>query len=285
MAQIDFPYKRLQGNDLIPMQMLGTFPMKGNQLRKSVMGAMRIGLRGFDCARDYLNEIDLGVAINEACIKNNLTRANLFVTTKIGNQQQKNYVTHINFLQDIDTSLFNLKMEYVDLLLLHWPLPDYYIKTWKLLEELPYEKVHNIGVCNFRKRHLVKLINNCGKKPALNQIEIHPLYVDWDTITFCQENGIAIQAYCPLGLMDSRLTQSDILNKLSFQYNKSIAQIVLRWHFQHGFLTIPKSSDPNRIKENGMIFDFELAKYEMGLIDGMNLCEKKYIESFYCPGY
>lgn len=270
---------------LLPAQCLGTFPMERKTLFQVVDSALSLGLYGFDSARDYWNEKDLGDAMKQASQKYHIKREQMFITTKIGNRQQINYRKGLDMLTDVLDSVRQLQSSYLDLLLMHWPYPDTFIHTWKQMEVLPQSSVRLIGVCNYQTRHLKQLLKVAEKKPILNQMEIHPLYVDWDTIDYCRENDIDVQAYCPLGLMDKEICDSSIMQLLCSKYNKSVAQIVLRWHLQHSFFTVSRSSSPLRIKQNADIYDFELTASEVLKIDGMNLRRKKYFESFYCPGY
>lgn len=266
----------------IPQVGLGTWLMKNKELIKAVNSGISIGYVGIDVARDYGNEKDMGDTLFNVSVTG-VSRRDLFITTKIGNMQQRNKQQE---LLDIDFSLRSLRIDYIDLLLMHWPYPDYFIKTWKIMEEI-YKagKTRAIGVCNFRERHLKKLFEECEIKPMVNQIEIHPLYTNKSLVKYCQERDIVVEAYCPLGLMDERIKSSKTLKNIAERHGKSIAQVILRWDVQQGLVPIPKSSSPERLRENVSIFDFALSEEEMAQIDSMNIDYKMYVESFYCPGY
>lgn len=281
----------LNNGNVLPAVGLGTFPMKASTLKYAVQYfvSQKAGLCSYillDSARDYGNEADLGTCIEQVCLGMDIQRSDIFITTKIGNRQQKIYSEGIDIMYDIDQSLKDLKVEYIDMLLMHWPLPEYYIKTWRMMERVLQEgRVKNIGVCNFRVRHLKKLLEYADIVPAVNQIEIHPLRTAKKDVAFCHENGIQVQAYCPLGLMDNRIKNSNILKELAKKYGKTIPQIILRWDYQNGIASVPKSSSPERIESNYNIFDFNISEDDMSRIDNMNIDYKFYSESFYCPGY
>lgn len=281
----------LNNGNVLPPVGLGTFPMKASTLEYAVqnLAAPKSSLCGYillDSARDYGNESDLGTCIEKICRGGDVKRKYLFITTKIGNRQQIIYDEGVDIRNDILHSLKSLKIDYLDMLLMHWPLPGYYIKTWKMMEKVLKEGlVKNIGVCNFRERHLKVLLEYADVVPAVNQIEIHPLRTAKKDVAFCRANGIQVQAYCPLGLMDSRIKNSGILNELAIKYGKTVPQIILRWDYQNGIASVPKSSSPERIASNFNIFDFDMSDDDISRIDNMNIDYKFYSESFYCPGY
>lgn len=279
----------LNNGNFLPAIGLGTFPMKHEIVKKAVAHLVENrktdrGVVLLDTARDYGNESDLGIVLHDYLGKSK--RENLFITTKIGNSQQMNYAKGGFIEADIECSLQNLRLEYVDMLLMHWPFPELYEKTWKLMEQI-YKKglVKNIGVCNFKIRHLERLLKVADVIPVVNQIELHPLRTAETDVAYCKKNGILVQAYCPLGLMDDSLKNSVILKTLASKYHKDIAQIILRWDFQNGIASVPKSSTLERIDSNFNIFDFCLSETEMEAIHLLNRDYKFYCESFYCPGY
>jgi diketogulonate reductase-like aldo/keto reductase len=185
------------------------------------------------------------------------SRDNIFVTTKIENSQMINLREQgtLNF----DASLRALKLEYVDLLLMHWPYPDYYVDGWKAMEKLYREgKARAIGVCNFKKRHFEKLFPYCEIKPMVNEIEIHPLYTNKETVEYCQERNIMVEAYCPLGLMNPRIKDSEQLKTIADKHRKTVPQIILRWDVEREIIPLPKSSSPDRMRQNIDSFDFKL---------------------------
>lgn len=284
-------YFTLNDGNKLPALGLGTFPMKKDVLDHAVKHFLSHteacdSKLLLDSARDYGNEKDLGVSLSQLICKSVVSRERLFVTTKIGNRQQMRCTNSNSLIEDIKSSLRSLQLDYVDLLLMHWPLPDHYVYTWKMMEEVKnLGLARSIGICNFRIRHITKLLETSTIVPAVNQIEVHPLRTAKCDISFCQQQGIQVQAYCPLGLMDERIKNSQTLQKIANNHHKDIAQIILRWNFQNGLASVPKSSSPKRIDSNFSIFDFELSDSEISSIDAMNQDYKFYSESFYCPGY
>jgi diketogulonate reductase-like aldo/keto reductase len=214
-----------------------------------------------------------------------MSRSDIFLTTKIGNSQQ----ILGNISEEIELSLNNLKTEYVDLWLMHWPYPGYYKKTWSQMSDIymTTDKVRTIGVANFRQRHFNELLcTNDVLIPMVNQMEYHPLRTVVDLKNYMKENSIATQAYAPLCRLVDPLKNAPIFKELSYKYNKSIGQIILRWHIQQGdVMPIFKSYKTSRFKENIDIFDFELTREEMQMIFALNIDYKYHIESCNCPGY
>lgn len=278
------------GNSL-PAIGLGTFPMKSGTLNRAVDFFMNnhLNVQGrllLDSARAYGNEKDLGKSLMRLFKKKVVKRENVFITTKISNGQQIAYNKGKPIEEDIKKSLSDLKLDCIDLLLMHWPYPNLYKNTWRLMENiLKTGMVKSIGVCNFQERHLRSLLEDATFIPSVNQIEIHPLRTAKNDVAFCQRHRIQIQAYCPLGLMDNKIRSSAVLKQIAELHTKSIAQIILRWDYQQNIASVPKSSTPERIKSNFDIFNFELTDEEMRLIDSLNEDYKFYSESFYCPGY
>lgn len=206
------------------------------------------------------------------------------MTTKIGNGQQ----IKGDICKEIDISLKNLKTDYVDLWLMHWPYPGYYEQTWEKMEEVYKSgKVRAIGVANYDVRHLRQLISSGVKIiPMVNQFEYHPLRTANDLVSYMRAHGIKIQAYAPLCRLISPLRESSILNGLCLKYNKSLGQVLLRWHIQQGDdMPVFKSYKPSRFSENMNVFDFSLTEDEMGSISSLNIDYKYHIESVNCPGY
>lgn len=286
----------------IPSIGMGTYPLKGKALIKAIIAATQNGYRLFDTAQAYGNEADLGIAIQEACKINHLQRTDLFITSKIGENLLNNgipdgklfYISHSDEKKNIETIvsrqvdqiLLNLHTDYLDLLLMHWPFPDFLEEIWRAMENEYYNgKVKAIGVSNFRERHLMKIINSGSIIPMINQFELHPLNTKKTLIDFCCRFNIQVQAYSPLLVMNEKLTSAPILKQLADKYNKSIPQIILRWDIEQGIIPIPKSGNPTRLKENMEIFDFELTAEDIKNIDLLNENYSSLVESRYCPGY
>lgn len=246
----------------MPWVGLGVYKMKNDQeVVNAVKSALEIGYRSIDTAQFYDNEEGVGQAIKESGIP----REEIFVTTKIWNTHQGYDLT----LKTFEKSLEKLGMDYVDLYLVHWPVPGKYKETWKALEHL-YEqkKVRAIGVSNFLIHHLEDLFQEAEIKPMVNQVEFHPQLFQKDLLNFCNEHQILLEAWSPLAR--GKYFGDPVLQELSQKYGKTPAQIMLRWDVQHGVVTIPKSTHVQRQKENADIFDFELTKEEMKALDGLN---------------
>lgn len=243
---------------------LGVFKMKdGEEAVRSVKAAIEQGYRSIDTAAIYGNEEGVGQAIREA----NVPREELFITTKVWNSNQGYETT----LAAFEESMTKLGLEYLDLYLIHWPLPAIgkYKETWKALEEL-YKagKVRAIGVSNFQVSHLKDLMGDCEVVPMVNQVEYHPRLTQTELHEFCKQQNIQLEAWSPL--MQGELLNDPTLGEIGEKYGKSVAQVILRWDLQNEVVTIPKSVKPERMKENADIFDFELTEEEMALINGLN---------------
>ncbi|KAB3539661.1 aldo/keto reductase [Alkaliphilus pronyensis] len=247
-----------------PVIGLGTYPMKGNILIETMEKAIELGYSSFDTATAYKNHEEIGEVINNSIV----AREEVFITTKLSNIHQK----HENIEEVLKRSLSILGLKYVDMYLIHWPVPDYFLKSWVELEQL-YKKglVRSIGVCNFHEHHLRDLIEIANILPAINQIELHPLLTQKPLIKFCSKYGIKIEAYSPLARMHNYIQNSDILKELADRYQKSIPQIILRWNYQNGVISIPKTQSHHRLSENISIYDFHLSNEEMISIDDINM--------------
>ncbi|MBA4535297.1 aldo/keto reductase [Brevibacillus halotolerans] len=232
----------------------------GAEVEKAIHMALEAGYRSIDTAAIYENEAGVGKAIRDSKIP----RDEIFVTTKVWNTEQGYEST----LQAFDASLQKLGLDYIDLYLVHWPVPGKYKETWRALETL-YKKglVRSIGVSNFHIHHLEDLLSVCEVKPMLNQIEMHPYLIQKELRQYCEQNGIYVEAWRPL--MRGNL-EVPLLQEMAERYQKTPAQIVLRWDLQHNVLVIPKSVKKERIIENAGLFDFELTDADMALLDGLN---------------
>ncbi|ERM16710.1 aldo/keto reductase [Brevibacillus laterosporus] len=232
----------------------------GAEVEKAIHMALEAGYRSIDTAAIYENEAGVGKAIRDSKIP----RDEIFVTTKVWNTEQGYEST----LQAFEASLQKLGLDYIDLYLVHWPVPGKYKETWRALETL-YKKglVRSIGVSNFHIHHLEDLLSVCEVKPMLNQIEMHPYLIQKELRQYCEQNGIYVEAWRPL--MRGNL-EVPLLQEMAERYQKTPAQIVLRWDLQHNVLVIPKSVKKERIIENAGLFDFELTDADMALLDGLN---------------
>ena len=252
----------------MPMMGLGTFPMKRLKLIKAVYQSEGIGYRMFDTSRSYHNERELGFAITLGRLLGRLRRRDVFLITKISNRQQEAG----NVRAALQSSLRLLNTSYVDMYLMHWPYPGRYIDTWREMEEL-YEEglTRSIGVCNCHEHHLDKLLEASKVVPAVNEIELHPLFSQKPLVRYCSERDIRIMAYTPLARMSDELLQNEIVLRLADRHQRGSTQIILRWDYQHGHITIPKSSRKEHMLKNISIFDFELPETEMLEMDSMNI--------------
>ena len=252
----------LNTNREMPLLGLGVYKATGeNEAENAIISAVESGYRLIDTASVYKNEENVGRGIASCGIPRN----ELFITTKVWNTAQR--------LGDIqgafERSLDRLKLDYVDLYLIHWPVPGCYLSTWKVLEEIQKSgRALSIGVSNFEIRHLEELEANSGIIPAVNQIECHPLCYPKELIDYCQNKGIQIQAYAPLAR--GAYLDNDVMCVLGTKYARTPAQIGLRWATQKGISVIPKSVHPDRIRSNGNIFDFTIEQEDMDLIDTLN---------------
>ncbi|MEY2191971.1 aldo/keto reductase [Neobacillus sp. BF23-41] len=246
----------------MPWVGLGVFKVtEGEEVIQSVKAAIKNGYISIDTAAIYGNEEGVGQAIKDSGVP----REDLFITTKLWNSEQGYEST----LKAFETSLTKLGLDYLDLYLIHWPGKDKYKETWKAFEKLYKEgRVRAIGVSNFQVHHLEDLISSAEIKPMVNQVEFHPHLTQKELLAFCKNEGIQLEAWSPL--KQGKLLSEPVLEDLAHKYNKSVAQVILRWDIQHGVVTIPKSIKDHRIIENADIFDFELTTEDMDKIDGLN---------------
>ncbi|MEF2291046.1 aldo/keto reductase [Virgibacillus dokdonensis] len=245
---------------------LGVYKVEdGKTVQTAVQAALETGYRMIDTASFYDNEVGVGEAIKQS----NLPREELFVTTKVWNDEQGYAKTKEAF----EKSLQRLGLDYIDLYLIHWPVKGMYVETWKAMEEL-YEsgQVRAIGVSNFHQQHVENLLANSKIVPAINQVEYHPHLTQEPLYAFCKQQGIQLEAWSPL--KRGRLMDEPYLLSLAEKYEKTVAQVILRWDIQNEVITIPKSTNPRRIKENATIFDFSLTEKEMQEISCLNQNER-----------
>lgn len=254
----------------IPQVGLGTWRSKENEGYESVVTALKAGYRHIDDAAIYRNEEEVGRAIRDSGVP----REEIFLTTKLWNTQQRTPA------EALDQSLKRLGVDYVDLYLMHWPVPiktdsikdgDYltvptkadgkvdvdlewdFIKTWELLQELPKTgKVRSVGVSNLSINNLKELLASPGNKlvPAVNQVELHPLLPEFALVDFCKEHNIIVEAYSPLGGQDAPVVKDDIVNQIAKKHGADPGQVIISWGVQRGLVTLPKSVTPSRVVSN-----------------------------------
>lgn len=256
----------------IPKIGFGTWQIpEGEEVYKSVTHALKVGYRHVDTAQIYRNEVGVGQAIADS----DLAREDIFLTTKIWNDKHDYDLAKAS----IEESLEKLGVDYVDLLLIHWPNPKAQREqdawkagnaaTWKAMEEAYRAgKVRAIGVSNFMIHHLEALLETAEIKPQVNQVLLAPGCTQEDLVSFCRQHDILLEAYSPLGT--GSIFDNPVVQNLAAKYGKSIAQVALRWSLQKGFLPLPKSVTPNNIEANLQIFDFELSEEDVDKLDKLD---------------
>lgn len=252
----------VQLNNGVKMPRFGLGVYKSaDETASAVKWALKAGYRHIDTATFYGNERYVGQAIRESGIP----RKEIFVTTKLWNNMQRENRQR----EALEYSLKELNLGYIDLYLIHWPVPGKFKATWKLFEQF-YEEgmVRAIGVSNFLEHHLDELLTDANIVPAVNQFECHPYNTRESLRKYCKEKGIVCEAWSPLAR--GKLINEATIQKIADKYGKTVAQIILRWDYQSDIVTIPKSVKQSRIIENSQIFDFALAKEEIQTINGLN---------------
>ena len=239
-------------------------PFLNYQLSNSIAAAFRMGYRLIDTSAAYSNEAAIGRAIKVSGID----RKDIFVTTRVTNQQQFAHRVREAFFQ----SLEKLGLDYVDLYMFHWPVTGYFLDTWKEMERLYDEGlVKNLGFANCHQHHIEDILKICKVKPVVNQFEIHPLFTQKPLIEYCKSHGIQVEAYSPIAQNNDRLRRNRTLHSLADKYNKTTMQIILRWHIENGVIPIPRSTNLQRLKQNIDVFDFSLTPEEVVSIDNINI--------------
>ena len=249
---------------LIPRIVYNFYKIGRKKLFRSILqDSINLGYRLIDTSSVYNNEKLIGEVIS----KSRIPRSKFFIITRVSNRQQ--YEGNIE--KSLIDSLEKLGVQQVDLYMFHWPVTNKYIETWKEMENL-YKKglVRTLGVANCHEYHLKSIFNICRIRPIVNEIEIHPLMNQKKLINFCKTHNIKVIAYTPLGRFHEKLRNNKILKIIAEKYNKSIPQIILRWHFQNDVITIPRSTNMKHLKNNIDIFNFSLTNYEMKLLDSIN---------------
>jgi diketogulonate reductase-like aldo/keto reductase len=255
----DHPTRELPGGAQMPALGLGVWQMAaGTETEQAVTWALEAGYRHIDTASMYHNEQSVGAAVNGS----GLPRDEVFVTTKL-------LPTRASAARELSKSLKRLNLDYVDLYLIHWPIPLLSTRYWRQLESLQEQGLaKEIGVSNYSRNQLETLRKNGLKTPAVNQVKFSPFHYRRDLLEYCNEHGIVLEAYSPLergrGLDDPTITS------LAEQLGRTPAQVMLRWAIEHETVVIPKSSRQERIRANAQLFDFELSQTDMQLLDALD---------------
>ncbi|MEZ5830901.1 MAG: aldo/keto reductase [Dongiaceae bacterium] len=250
---------RLSDGVEIPQIGLGVWQVENALAPKVVKAAIDAGYRSIDTAAIYGNEDGVGAGIRAAGVP----REQLFVTTKLWNDRHGAQ----NTFKAFDDSLKRLRLDYVDLFLIHWPTPraNLYVETWRALQEIKASgRARSVGVSNFKIPHLERLIGETGIVPVINQIELHPRFQQDAQREFHAKHGIVTESWSPLG--QGRVMKDPLIAGIADKHGRTPAQVALRWHIQNGLVAIPKSITPSRIVENFGVFDFELTEEDMAKI-------------------
>ena len=263
------PNIALNDGNTIPQLGFGVFQIKPEDTAEAVSKALEIGYRHIDTAEMYGNEKEVGEAVRSS----GLDRGDVFVTSKLNNS----FHDPDDAREAFDTTLSELGFDYVDLFLIHWPLPTLYdgdfVSTWKTLEEFHRDgRARSIGVSNFQIEHLEKLAAETDTVPAVNQIEAHPYFTNDAVRGYGQEHGIVTEAWSPIA--QGKVLDDPTITRIAEEVGRSTAQVVLRWHIQRGDIVFPKSVTPSRMKENFELFDFELDPTDIGEITALDQGEE-----------
>ena len=260
---------KLYNNIEVPVLGIGTFMISPEDTEKSVYAALKLGYRMIDTANAYMNEEAVGKALKKAINEGIVTREEVFVSTKI-------WATLYENENAVDDTLKRLDLDYVDLLFIHQPAGNY-MTGYRMLEKAYKDgKAKSLGISNFEGEKLEKLLADSEIKPHVIQMEAHPYCTEKEIRDRLAEYGTATMGWYPLGHGDRGLVNEEVFTKLADKYRKSNAQIVLRWHTQMGFITIPGSKNPDHIRDNGDIFDFSLTEEEMAEIAKLDGTKKYY---------
>lgn len=247
----------------IPQLGLGTSPLTDDEVHAAGLAAFEVGYRHIDTAAAYRNEVGVGRAVRES----GLPRDDVFVTTKLDNPDQ----IARRVRASLEQSLEKLGLDYVDLYLIHWPLPErgLFVEAWEHFIDLRAEGLaRSIGVSNFLPEHLDQIINETGIAPSVNQFELHPTLQDEELINFCGDARIAVEAYAPIG--NASDLEDPRIGRIAQEAGATAAQVILAWHLARGFIAIPKSGNPDRIRENYEASAVKLTSEQLEAIDGLH---------------
>ena len=265
----DVPSLQLNDGNQIPQLGFGVFQIEPEDTAEAVTSALGIGYRHIDTAEMYENEREVGEGLRAS----GLGRDEVFITSKLNNGAHRPDDARRAF----EETLSALGFDHVDLFLIHWPLPTLYdgdyVSTWQVLEEFKADgRARSIGVSNFQTGHLERLAAETEVVPAVNQIELHPYFQNREVAAYGEEHGIITEAWSPIAQGD--VLDDPEIGAIAEKLGRTPAQVVLRWHIQHGYIVFPKSATPERIRENFELFDFELSADDMNTIDSLDRGEE-----------
>ncbi len=257
------------------------------EMEKLFEAGIKVGVRGFDTAREYKVEKQVGRALRNILDRKRISREEIFVQTRIGNEELVRCKSAGNIKAEVYASLERMKLDYLDCFMFHWPTPDYYIDAWHQLEELyTSEKViHSIGICNCRMRHLLQMEKECRVMPHILQVEITPFWQAKDIQAYCKKKGIVLQAFSPLCKMIPPIKENNVLKDIARKYGVSVPQVILRWDSQLGIRPISLSGKVERVLSNFDISCFELSDEDMAQIASLDCGYKYHLESATCSGF
>ncbi len=260
----NIPKIKLNDGGVIPQLGFGLWKVADADAESVILSALKVGYRALDGAAIYRNEAGLGKAIQNSSLK----REDLYITTKLWNDDQ----AHAK--QAFESSMDKLKLQYLDLYLIHWPSPkkETYVQAWKSLIELKKEgRIKSIGVSNFHVEHLNRIMDATGVVPVINQIELHPQFQQKELRAFHAQHDIQTESWSPLG--QGQVIENPVIKSIAQKHGKTAAQVIIRWHIQNQLIVIPKSVTPSRIQENINVFDFTLDAADLSQIDKLDAAE------------
>lgn len=261
---MSIPNITLNDGHQLPNLGLGTYQLKGGAGFQQILAAIKSGYRLIDSATNYDNEGIVGKAIRHSGVP----RSEFFITSKLPGK----YHDYESARDAIQESLARMGIDYFDLFIIHWPLPKrgLYVEAWQALVDAQKQGlIRSIGVSNFEPEHLDRIIEETGVKPAVNQIEIHPYWVQEDNVLENLRHGIKVEAWSPLGRGSAALKEP-VIQKIAEKYGKSTSQIITRWHIDRGIIPVLRSSNPAHQREDLDVFDFELENNEIAAINDLN---------------
>ena len=263
------PTITLHDQTTIPQLGFGVFQVPPDQTAKTVLNALEVGYRHIDTAQMYANEAGVG----EAIATSGIPRDDLYITTKLNN----GFHRPDDARRSLDESLARLGLDQVDLFLIHWPLPTRYdgdyVTTWRTMAEFVEDgRARSVGVSNFEPAHLDRIISETGVVPVLNQVEVHPFFGNEEVRAACARHDIAVEAWAPIAR--GKVNDDDTITGIADRLGRTPAQVALRWHIQRGDIVFPKTVNPERMRENFDIFDFELSDDDMSTITALDRGEE-----------